>query len=328
MFGTASSCDAGDRAQFGCPPDEVCDPATEDGLHFVGAEVGEDLFGTDDVKTLAVGGRQDVELFEVDADGHHVAFELPFTPTLDARGLEIEATRGNVITLRGTARGDGFLRILSPDSGDLFDRVFVATNRIEAVRLNPSVMVLLQDGRDSTLYAPGATGFLSLRGEGAGIVVDQGARISGTKITQRAWDRFEIGALAPGFHTLQVTAGDRGPETIELEIAHATSLDHLFDVEVSRAHPAIVCFTALSGDRPIQVAWQFEVEGGTLQPSRLQGCTNVHAGSGDAVTVRASADGLSTELVLPVVASAAKRAPAFIERVRFQTTAGDRAAAR
>ncbi len=332
FFTTASSCDAGDRALGGsCPDGEICDPATEEGLHFQGPIVGEGLFDSGEVKTLAVGGRQDVRVFDTDNLGHHVALTQPFTPTFDDGGITIERTQANVVTLRGNAAADGLLRINSADSGELFDRIRVAAQPIASVRLSPTLVILFQDGADSVLYSPGAAGFVGLQST-AGSLVDEDTTITGAGITQRSWDSFTIGNLAPGMHQLSVTAGDRASIALTFEIGHPDSVISLFDNEIVRPRPAFVCFGALAGTRPIHAAWTFEADGGTIEDSGFEGCTSVRAGAGDSVTVRAVADGISTELVLQVVESRSKRnaigRAAMPERTQFLNTAGDRATMR
>lgn len=326
FFTTASSCDAGDRALGGCPEGEVCDPATEDGLHFEGPILGEGLFDPGQVKTLAIGGRQDVHVFDVDNAGHHVALTESFTPTFEGGGIAIERTQANVVTLRGTAAADGLLRILSSESGELFDRIRVAAQPIETIELAPSLVMLFQDAGDSVLYAPGAVGFVSLRGSGSSLV-DEDATITGQGITQRDWDSFSIGNLGVGIHQVTVTAGDQAPVTLQLEIARATSLTGLLDGELVRGRNSFVCFGALSGTRPIHAAWDFEADNGTLEPSNFQGCVEVRPGSSDTVTVRAHADGLEVVRVFPVVDAASKRGASF-KGERFINTAGDRATLR
>jgi len=299
LFSTASSCDAGDRARWGCPEDEVCDPATEDGLHFGGVRMAEQLFDVGDVKTLAVGGRQHVEVFEEDADGHH-ALALPFTPTFDSDAIAIEGKHANVLTLRGVEGGVGYLRILS-GKGELFDRISIAAVSIGEIRIRPAIVVLLDDGAATALYAPGSTGLLELRAVGGGSLVDEDAQIVGTGIAQTTWESFAVGDLATGSHQLTVTAGDQAARTLTFDVAHADRVISLLGDSVPRDGRAFICFGARNEGRPIHVGWKFAAEGGSLERTGFDGCVNVSAGSGNAVTVHAFADGQTAQLTLPIV---------------------------
>lgn len=335
FFTSASSCDAGDRALSGaCPEGEVCDPATDDGLHFRGAVFSEGLFELGDVKTLAVGGTQQVRLFDVDGAGHHVPLALPFEAAVANGAAVVEVRHDSAIVLRGVAPAEGFLRITSPDSGELYDRTMIAARTIAEIRLLPAFTVTFADDADGRLYAPGARGLIRLSDD-TGSLVDESSAITGPGITQRAWDAFEVGDLAPGNHALEVRAGDRDPASLAFEVGHADSL-HLVlgSTTVLRDGTGFVCFGARAGGRGIHVAWRFEADHATVEASRLSGCVNLeHTGGDDDVVVRAFADGLATSLVMPIEDSSAKQGPR-LENVAagrrlplaIGDTAGDRAA--
>jgi hypothetical protein len=322
LFTSASSCDAGDRALGGgCPAGEVCDPSTE-GLHFEGATFAEGLFEVGDVKRLAVGGRQDVRLFETDADGHHVAFADAYVAGFDAGAIDIEATTGNVVTLRGLATGSGKLRITNPSTGELFDRLTVSASEVDTAELAPSLVILLDGGSDTArLYTPGAIGFIHLRSVDELSLVDEDAAITGTGIAQSRWDTFTVGKVAPGPHTLTITAGDHAPIAVDYEVVHADVLVHKLGDEVTRTGRGTVCFGARNAGRPVHASWTFEIDGGTLDGSPFVGCTNVLPGDGTELTVRAFADGLSTSVTLPIVETSTKRG---LAAPRIARTAGDR----
>lgn len=333
FFTSASSCDAGDRALTGaCPEDEVCDPATEDGLHFRGARFAESLFDFGDLKTLAVGGTQQVRIFEVDDRGRHVPLALAFDAEISDGVAVVEAQHDSAIVLRGDAEAAGFLRIQAADSGALFDRTTIAARAIGEIRLEPTFDVAF-DARDSFLYAPGAPGVVRLAATpDGGRLVDESATISGPGITQHAWDAFSIGDLAPGTHALEVRAGDRGATTVTFEVGHADSLHRTIGSDsVLREGRGWVCFAARAGDRGVHVAWRFETDNATGEQIGLNGCVNLEHTGGDTVTVRAFADGLTTSVTMNVVE---KRQVPRLEDVAARTlrpfaardTAGDRAA--
>ncbi len=343
-FAGASSCDAGDRAiTGGCPEGEVCDPITEDGLHFKGATFGEALFDFGDVKTLAVGGRQDVTVFDVDDEGRHVALELPFTPDYDGTAIAIENQRDNVVTLRGVAGGDGFLRIVSADSGELFDRTPVAALPVVAAEVSPTLTVALDvngGGQSSNLFTAGAVGYIALDASNGGSLVDEDATIAGPGITQTDWDRFTVGDLAPGTHQLTVAAGDT-TRTVNIRVARADEVRLILgddpDVPPEGEGSSFICFGARSAGRAIHAAWRFAVDFGKVERTEFEGCVLVSAGSKDAVTVRAYAGDAKLEVVVPVYDPSAKRTPrTLVEQLRARgitrlttpETAGDRAAMR
>ncbi len=323
MFTSASSCDAGDRASSGaCPVGELCDPSVE-GLHFEGATFAEGLLDVGDVKRVAVGGRQDVRLFDIDEDGHHVVFEQSYTASFDNGVVDIEATAGNVVTLRGGAGGTGKLRIINPSTGELFDRLSVSAGKLDAAVLSQSLVVLLDGGSETpVLYAPGATGYIRLRTAEDFSLVDEDAAITGTGIAQSRWDTFTVGKVAPGSHALTISAGDHAPITVDYEVVHADALAHLLGDEVTRDGRGIVCFGARNAGRPIHASWTFEIDGGALESSPFVGCTNVLPGDGTELTVRAFADGLSTSVTMPIVEMPSKRSR--LVAPRLTRTAGDR----
>lgn len=333
MFSTASSCDAGDRALTGaCPEGEVCDPATEEGLHFEGLVLGEGLLDSHDVKTLAIGGRQDVAVFDVDDAGRHVPLALSYTPEFSTSAVAIEDQRDNIVTLRGTANGEGHLRILAADSGELFDRVAVAARAIDNVRLLPTLAVSLDQngGSASTLYAAGAIGYVRLVDAGGSSLVDQDAAITGTGITQTDWDRFVVGALAPGSHQVAITAGGGAPRPLTLEVAIPDEVV----VSLNGGNPprdgsTMACFAARSAGRPMQASWRYAVDFGSVERTSFEGCVKIRPGTRDTVIVRAYAsDDVSLELELPVDDASSKRTPSAFESARFANTHGDRAASR
>jgi hypothetical protein len=331
FFTSASSCDAGDRALTGaCPEGEVCDPATEEGLHFRGAVFSESLLELGDVKTLAVGGTQLVRIFDVDDRGRHIPLDLPFDATVANGAAIVEAKHDSALVLRGAAGAEGFLRITSPASNALFDRTMIAARTIETIALAPTFTVA-SDSVDF-LYAPGSRGVVRLSADGSALV-DEGASITGTGITQHSWDSFMVGNLAPGSHTLAVRAGDRDLTTVTFEVGHADSLHEVFGSQtIQRESSGFVCFGARAGARGVHVDWSFEADNATVDESSLSGCVNLQHTGGDEVVVRAFADGLSISVTMAVEASSSKpqRAETAVAQRRFSigNTAGDRAALR
>src|SRR5262249_9275447 len=154
----------------------------------------------------------------------------------------------------------------------------------------------LDGGSESSLYTPGAIGYIRLQSADHFSLVDEGAAISGTGIAQTRWDTFVVGNLAPGHHAVTVTAGDHAPVDVDIQVAHADTLVHMLGDDVSSDGGAFVCFGARSSGRPIHSAWTFDVSGGTLDDASFVGCTRVFPENSNAVTVTAHADGLSTSV--------------------------------
>ena len=136
----------GERAMTGeCPAGEVCSDATPTGLTFVGntfydesaLQLGPVLVnGTFDVGLKTRDGEPlPPFLYAIDDPSvlSAAAGEGVFGPTTEA-GEPIYVVDDH-ITLTGTGNGETYLRIIHPDTGELFDRVRIEAYQIEDVRM-------------------------------------------------------------------------------------------------------------------------------------------------------------------------------------------------
>lgn len=137
----------GERAAGGCPSDEVCSPATPNGLKFT----GRNLF---DLAPVAVGGTQAISL---EARGGHMlpAFEARID---DPSVVSVRPTDTAEITIKGERAGTAMLRILDPADGHtLLDRITVEAAEVVSTRLVPRDLFLQ--------FAPADRGWAFAAGE-------------------------------------------------------------------------------------------------------------------------------------------------------------------
>ena len=137
----------GERASSGeCPEDEVCSEATNQGLRFVG-----NAFWDDDEELLLgpvlVGGTFEIGLKTVDGeplpdfdievdDGRIFSVERGagvFGPTTRS-GRALHPVDGHMV-LSGIGPGSTLIRIVDPDTGELFDRLRVEAYEIEDISI-------------------------------------------------------------------------------------------------------------------------------------------------------------------------------------------------
>ena len=331
-FTTAASCDGGYRDTVGeCPEGETCSAATPQGLHFRGAVFGEGFFDVGNVKTMALGGTQEVHVEIADDQGGRAPFLLPFEVDIDGPSAAVEAAADDAFTLRATATGDANVRLVDPATGELFDRIRVAALPIESISTQMSVSVAVDTAfahaGPSTRYAPGATGYVRLAAANDLSLVDTSARITGEGVTQTRWDRFVVGDLPVGPHTLAVAAGGGAPVAVPFEV---TLPDHIVGStgNVIQGEPTLVCFVAHRGDEAVHAAFEeYTSAQGTIERTSYDGCVNLTADILGPVTVHVRASGLEADIVMTSVAKASARtAPGGIEP-SIGDTAGERAAA-
>ena len=318
-FLPAASCDGGDVNQWGCPDGETCSPETEDGLHFVGATIGEGFFDYGQVKTVARGGTETVRL-EIDDGEARAPFALDYEAELGGPA-HVESRTANVLVLRGDTGGPSYLRIVDPADGDaLYDRVLIDSAPVARVGLSRTLVDLLTATPDDAdlLYAPGSTAIVGLASADGRELVDDSMRLAGTGIMQVAWDQVQIGSLAPGMHSLTATTAGRteqlavrvvaGPDRIVREYGNTT---------VEHGSNIFVCYAAMLGDRNVHVAWSFRVDNGAIEQSEFEGCISVKATAAGTIGVHVATGGLSLDESIAVT-------PPTRARTVSSTVAADR----
>lgn len=278
MFTSAESCEQGTRDNWGgCPEGEVCSSDTL-GLHFVGPELGDgNIFGLRGPTTLAIGGRETIELFDHTND---TAELRPFSLAYDVRGegsYGVESIAGNQFSLRGNHSGDDFVRVVNPADESLYDRHYLSVALLHTIRIRPATMLLLDDGATSSLYAPGSKGYISLVSADERELVDQDTSITGAGVAQTKWDGFEVRTTTLGTHQLQVTAGRGTSAVLEYTVAEPDEIRTVFGdiITLGLNVSQLVCFNARSAGRAMHAAITFEAVNVTLEPLRFDGCVMV-----------------------------------------------------
>lgn len=244
----------GDRAQNGCPYDEICAPL-DGGLYFVAAALGDDEVSGDDwaaPHATALGGHQVVRVLH----GPFLSsppFTRPFDAAMRGTALAIASQQGPDIGVVGAAPGSSYLRILEPGTGDLYNRILLpvapaarASFRQPALRFDaprragPFPDWVIWAGRDLPLV-------VAVEAADGTRVVDDDMTVNG--VSGQPWDLVTVRAT-PGPVTLNVVAGGTPmPATI-----YATNF--ATDLVVNGASQAgggwlKVCFQAIYGGRNI-----------------------------------------------------------------------------
>lgn len=145
LFGWSLACagkEEGERAQSGeCPTGEVCSDATPEGLVFVG-EAFYDSSGMN-LGPIAKGGRFDLGVYAKDgADLPAAAFLVEDESVLAQTTGSGTFNDGNsqipvdaYVSLRGLKPGTTYVRVVDPDTGELFDRLALTVVAVGEIRL-------------------------------------------------------------------------------------------------------------------------------------------------------------------------------------------------
>ncbi|HEY4175528.1 MAG TPA: hypothetical protein VGM90_01790 [Kofleriaceae bacterium] len=328
-FTTAASCDGGDRADTGnCPDGEVCSAATPDGLHFQGGVIGEGFFDVGNVKVTALGGTQEVTIETENDAGDRAPFLLAHDLEVDSANIAIRSSNDNVFTMRGNAVGDAHVRVVDPQTGELFDRLFSSVAPIDHIETQMAVSIAFTTSFEQTgtniLYAPGATGYIRLVSANNGSLVDTSSHITGAAITQTGWDRFVVGNLPVGPHTLAVSAGAGTTASLPFEVAIPNTITG-GPSALTQGVSTLACFIARRDTTPVHTHFDAITSSqATLEPSPYDGCVTVTAPAVGNVTIHVAAGALVADFVLPSRASSSARAAE--PRAVATGTAGERAA--
>jgi hypothetical protein len=133
----------GDRAanDGACPSGEVCSPLTPDGLVFV----GEALYNDSGVRLgpIAKGGRFDLGVHLADGTAlPAVEFQIENPEIVTRTDGTGEFNDGNssievddYLSLRGVGPGTTYIRVIDPNTGELFDRLAISVTEIGEIRL-------------------------------------------------------------------------------------------------------------------------------------------------------------------------------------------------
>jgi len=347
LLAALGACTGGERAQSGtCPAGETCSPFTPKGLHFLGTQVSgqelEHLFGP---APTAVGGTQDIWLEYDPGDGELVPLDLPYEADDDGgRGIEVVTTSGPVVTVRGVDSRSNYLRIVDPDTSELYDRYELTGAAIERIALVGTEYEKLPSSGPDIVWATGdqeiGVGLFGEAQVGSSPsvmrLVDTSMVLTLSGSERTAWDSVRLANAQVGTYPLTVTAGDRPAATFDVEIVDgATEI-----VSLSGQMPTIpanssdnVCFAAMNDGRYVYgLTWTFVVDGHTTVQGKddlTRNCVRVSdLGLSETITVEASAGGQSLTVTARVGLSA--RVPGDANTpsrsaVRSEAAAGERA---
>jgi len=312
----ATGCFGGERSSTGqCPVGETCSVKTPYGLDFIGNALVDQVTLAGPIPT-AIGGTQDVSLEYNPGTGIPVALDLAYTANDDGGAdIRVDHTAGPIVTVRGVASGENYLRILDASDGTLFDRKTLTAAEVSSIDLVTSDFEYVPLGRQ-IVWAPGAqtigVAISGLVQESAGPtlerVIDTHMQLALAGATQGSWDAISIANATVGTTPLAVTAGDLPTANVDVTIvdgADALALVPNQQLSIAPNTTREVCFEALNQSRFVAgLTWAFTVSSTvTTQGAGVatRNCINVttQATSGT-IAVQASAGGQSAQATLTV----------------------------
>jgi hypothetical protein len=321
----------GDRAMTGQCPEISCSPETPGGLAFYGEAISEHslidgLFGTPGPSPTAVGGSQQIAIGGLDG--------LPYDAIADGtEGITVTGIQDDTVSIRGFAQGSNYLRIVDPETSELYDRKLFDGATITDLSLAP---VEFEAGpRHEWAFLPG-TVHVAIALWGDALIGDETLEtrvvdssmtvVTPPTSTAIAWDAFTFPA-AVGSYSVQVAAGDQSPAQLTFAVVdHIDSIQTYelpthFDSSIGSA-----CFLGVSGASNVAgLDWHFLVNGIETDAFSARNCVPfVVPMVATTIELVARAGGLSATFHLPVVLSGASIAPS---RPR-PTSDGERAAMR
>lgn len=337
---------AGERADTGkCPAGEVCSPSTPYGLHFIGNNLADELFGGNGPAATAIGGTQDVALEYDRGDGERIALSLPYDADDDGGlGVTVLSHAGSVVTVKGARSRSNYLRITDPQTGELFDRYMMSGAALTSMRLVGTSFEATPTDRPDLVFAPGEEEIgIALVGdvqESSGThaerIVDTSMILDLPGATRTSWDSIKIADAQVGTYPLMVTAGDKPAAAMPIEIvANADAVAPLSSsYTIPAGGSANVCFQATSNGRYIYgLVWNFNVDGEAITHGKHdlgRNCVSVSAEAGSSGTIPVSAAAGGKQVAIQVQIGQMALAPAGVAASagiqRNVPTAGDRAA--
>ena len=157
-------------------------------------DAGSDTLGN---TATAVGGIQRIRLKEKVSENAFVDLDAAYVAR-DGGGPAwvVDDTDGPVVTARGIATGENYLRILDADDLSLMD-----LKRFRAAELATISVVSTRTERSKlpVAFLPGTVRFgIGLRNEAGSRLIDEGMTVELTGGSQLAWDTFELPEAAAG----------------------------------------------------------------------------------------------------------------------------------
>ena len=334
------ACYGGERAQTGeCPAGEVCSPDTPNGLHFIGKNLADTVLLTGPAPT-AIGGTQEVALQYDRGDGILIALDLPYSADDDgAIGVKVDHSSGSVVTIRGMGSRSNYLRIVDPDTNELYDRKELTGADLTTIELAPivyesiptdaSVVWITGDVKlGVALYGGVQTG----SGPYAYRIVDTSMQVSAANTTRPSWDTLQMLGAQVGTYPISITAGNKPAANLDLIVVSSADALAAIDDGTHTLAPGQheLCFQASNAGRYVAGLdnWSFSVNGNTLADTTApRNCAafQTTAASGT-ITVHASVAGLVADKVLTLSTTGTRLVPAPRRTFAAMPTMGDRAA--
>jgi len=304
------ACPSVPPGRLDCPEGETCSDATPSGLHFDGARIRSHAFdfGAADARATAVGG---VQTYDISRGLEPLELEW----TADSRGaLAVDHVGASSAAVRGVSAGTSLLRIVDPETGELYDRTEIAAAPIASVGI-VAVDEILLPGAGRLAIAAGARPVVGIALEDADgeRLIDEALTVdaTGASLERRGWDSVSVRADAAGPVALSIKAGDLAPQRIELEavdgidaIVPGLSSPILSDQPLVAGGQALICFEGRRGDATVLgLGWTFaaDADGLSTAPELLPNCAAFEPTAPGHVTITASAGGKSTQLAVDVL---------------------------
>ncbi len=262
----AVGCYGGERELTGqCPAGEVCSPQTPDGLEFVGNSLADEIELTGPIPT-AVGGTQDIDLQYDDGTGIWRDLDMPFTvDAAGAAGVAIDHVAGSIVTVRGVASLENYLRVLDAN-GDLMDRTTLQGSTVDTIALTVADFEEIPVG-EGLVFATGEQSIgIALSSNGVRLV-DTSMILALDGSDRPAWDVLHVANATVGHHAVTVTTGANPAQSLDLEVVdHADAIALLDDANQSLAvgEDNELCFAATNAGRFVAgLTWTFSSDNGT-----------------------------------------------------------------
>jgi hypothetical protein len=327
----AAACNMGfgDRAFWGeCPGGETCSEATPHGLLFEGPGLSDALVPdwSRGPQITALAGTQTIRLRILQGDDEpELPFDLPFEARVESGHVEVIHADGDTLVVRGAATGEGRLRIVDPETGELYDRILLEAAPVAGI--DHAVLDLAWlDGEGPPAWALVADGTAQvvprLWTAGGRRIVDEGMAIepadpAATPTHRAAWDEAQVTMELPvsGGLRIETTAGR--VETIPVIGTHdpgeIVALDD--DLVLAQGHVAIACFRAEAGGIPrAGLDWSFALSP-NLEPFDLapwgfaRSCLGLHPAAPGPASITAIAGPVERTFNYDVAAGARAAGP-------------------
>jgi hypothetical protein len=207
-----------------CPEGEVCSDATPYGLSFGGPDFGEDIFSDQGPpKVTAVGGTQTIDIYGLGG--------LPYDAT-GSDHFDVVANADGSVTVTGTAAGSGYLRIVEPGTGLLYDRILLRVDEVATASvIDGAFFFPTTEADEPRVYFAGGVHplVIALHADDGGRLVDDNLAFTlpaGWSTDPGRWDRFTSGP-GVGAGTFPVPVSLSGGATATAALPLVDDVDQL-----------------------------------------------------------------------------------------------------